>query len=115
MQVGVVQLIILAPSVQSLSLPLFYLVTTIMCFDSCEKRHCLTVPIDNDEIIEETESFSATLERTPHLDHRMILSPTDADIIIIDDDGKLLNFTLDTTILFILYIGLCHKCYYASV
>ena len=48
----------------------------------------MTVAIENDEKIEETESFSATLERTPDLDDRILLSPVDATISIIDDDGE---------------------------
>ena len=48
----------------------------------------MTVVIENDEKIEETESFSATLERTPDLDDRILLSPVDTTISIIDDDGK---------------------------
>ena len=48
----------------------------------------MTVAIENDEKIEETESFSATLERTPDLDDRILLSPVDATITIIDDDSE---------------------------
>ena len=48
----------------------------------------MTVAIENDEKIEETESFSATLERTPDLDDRILLSPVDATISIIDDDSE---------------------------
>ena len=53
----------------------------------------MTVAVENDEKIEETESFSATLERTPDLDDRILLSPVDATISIIDDDSEFMTYT----------------------
>ena len=73
----------------------------------------MTVAIENDEKIEETESFSATLERTPDLDDRILLSPVDATISIIDDDMSLHTFaTTDrVSIRSILPTVVHHRCY----
>ena len=46
--------------------------------------------INDDEILEDNESYEVTLQRTSSdLDNRIILAPTTAEINIIDDDGKL--------------------------
>ena len=76
----------------------------------------MTVTIENDEKIEETESFSATLERTPDLDDRILLSPVDATISIIDDDGKFMTYTnwlqlMEHYLKNILPTVLHHRCY----
>ena len=47
----------------------------------------MNLTVENDGTLEETETFEVTLERTPVLDHRIILAPVTAEINIIDDDG----------------------------
>ena len=56
-------------------------------FAQCERRVCANLTVENDGTLEEMESFEVTLERTPGLDHRIILAPVTAEINIIDDDG----------------------------
>ena len=62
-------------------------VSDILAFDACETRKCTEVPIVNDAIMEMTESFLITLERTPGLDSRIDLDPVNGVVEIIDDDG----------------------------
>ena len=58
-------------------------------FSPCDRRICVNLTVENDGTLEETETFQVTLERTPGLDHRIILAPVTAEINIIDDDGIL--------------------------
>ena len=62
-------------------------VTNILEFGICDTRQCIEIPIVDDMIVEETESFFVTLERTPGLDSRITLDPVDGEIEITDNDG----------------------------
>ena len=62
-------------------------VSDILRFDACETRKCTEIPIVNDTIVEMTESFFITLERTRGLDFRINLDPDNGVVEIIDDDG----------------------------
>ena len=57
-------------------------------FDACAKRQCLMLPIVNDDIIEDTESFSINLEKSLGLSNRFTVDPSVKVINITDDDGK---------------------------
>ena len=48
----------------------------------------MDINIRNDSFVEQTETFIVTLERPPDLDDSVSLSPTQAVIEIIDDDGE---------------------------
>ena len=68
--------------------PMDYIgVSTILIFGACETRHCVDVTIVDDEVLEMTESFRVTLERTPDLHMRITLDPVDGVVEITDDDG----------------------------
>ena len=67
-------------------------VSDILSFDACETRHCTEIPIVNDMIVEVSESFFVTLERTPGLDDRITLAPVNGGIEIIEDNGVCLSF-----------------------
>ena len=62
--------------------------STILTFDTCETRVCVTILIMDDDIPEGTESFNVTLEGTPGLDDRITLAPVDGEIQISDRDGN---------------------------
>ena len=62
-------------------------ISEILAFDTCDTRQCTEIPIVDDMIVELTESFFVTLERTPGLDSRITLDPVDGKIDITDDDG----------------------------
>ena len=62
-------------------------VSTILAFGSCDTRQCTEIPIVDDMIVELTESFFVTLERTPGLDSRITVDPVHGEIEITDDDG----------------------------
>ena len=57
-------------------------------FDSCDKESCINISIVDDDVIENTESFSVLLEETPGLDIRITLDPVEAEIQIIDNDSE---------------------------
>ena len=61
-------------------------------FSACQKRSCVDITIHDDLTVEDVESFSVTLERTPGLDMRITLDQVEAEIEITDDDGE--EFTL---------------------
>ena len=58
-------------------------------FGACQKRSCINITINDDEINEDDESFEVTLQHTSDLDDRIIIAPMTAEINIIDDDCKL--------------------------
>ena len=62
-------------------------ISEILAFGSCATRQCTEIPIVDDMMVELTESFFVTLERTTGLDSRITLDPVDGEIEIIDDDG----------------------------
>ena len=62
--------------------------STILMFEACERRRCVNVTIVNDDVLEMTESFHVTLERTPGLDMRIRLDQVDGVVEITDDDGE---------------------------
>ena len=46
------------------------------------------IPIEDDRILENIESFILTLERTSDLDSRITLDPVNGVVEIIDNDGR---------------------------
>ena len=63
---------------------------TTLTFAPCQRRSCVNVSIVDDDVLELTESFSITLERTPGLDDRIELGPVDGEVQINDSDGMLI-------------------------
>ena len=76
---------------------IFYFVASFMDFDhtshtlmfgACKNTlQCTEIVIVDDTIVELSESFSVTLERTAGLDSRITLVRVDGEIEIIDNDG----------------------------
>ena len=64
-------------------------VNVTLTFAECQNRSCVDVLIEDDDVLELTESFSVTLERTLGLDDRIELGPVDAEVEITDNDGML--------------------------
>ena len=48
----------------------------------------MNVTIENDVVLENTESFDVTLQRTSDLDNRITLNPVDGVIDITDNDSE---------------------------
>ena len=63
-------------------------IDVILMFDTCETRKCVNVTIAEDLVDEQQEFFTYTLTRTPSLDPRIELDPTDGRVDIIDNDGE---------------------------
>ena len=63
-------------------------ISTILMFDSCDKKSCINISIVDDDVIENTESFSVLLAETPGLIIRIMLDPVEAEIEIIDNDSE---------------------------
>ena len=61
---------------------------TLLLFEPNDAESCVDVIIQNDNIVEQTESFTVTLEKSLDLNDRVILNHTDRTISIIDDDGE---------------------------
>ena len=67
-------------------------VDTTLTFAPCQRRSCVNVSIMDDDVLEFTESFSITLERTLGLDDRIDLDPVDGEVEITDNDGMFVFF-----------------------
>ena len=67
---------------------LLYLFVVVLPFAPCDKRICVDVPIVDDEIVENVDTFEVTLERPPGLDSSITLVPVDGIVEISDNDGK---------------------------
>ena len=61
-------------------------------FHACQDTACVSIPIVDDDIAENDESFTVSLERTSDLDSRISLSPDTALVTILDDDGNKLSY-----------------------
>ena len=57
-------------------------------FERCGNRSCTNITIQSDGIMEETETFTITLERTLGLNPRIILSQVDGEVTILDVSSK---------------------------
>ena len=66
-------------------------INVILLFAACQRRSCVNVTIIDDEMLENTESFNFTLERTTGLSDRITLDPVDGVVEIIDDDGMFVS------------------------
>jgi len=60
-------------------------IATLLMFGSCKTRVCISVTIVNDNSVEGTEHFSASLGRTDNLDPRITIDPHFARVEIVDD------------------------------
>ena len=76
-------------------------------FAACEIQQCVAVTIVDDVVDEPDEVFHASLERTPGMDSRITLDPTEGKIEIRDNDGM----NLDTLRL---QYNVMVCCYYVS-
>ena len=74
----------------------FVPVSTTLTFERCSNKSCTNILIELDEVMEETEIFTTTLERTIGLDPRIRLDPVDAVVTILDGSQcKYLHLVLD--------------------
>ena len=60
----------------------FVPVSTALRFERCGNRNCTNIPIQSDEIMEEAETFTITLDRTFGLDPRIQLDPSEGVVTI---------------------------------
>ena len=60
----------------------FQPVSTALSFSGCDIRSCANVSIVLDNLIEETETFTITLERALGLDARIVLYPVNGVVNI---------------------------------
>ena len=61
----------------------------LLMFEACVREVCSSVVIVDDVVDEPNELFFVNLARTSDLDTRINLSPTEAEIIIEDNDSEL--------------------------
>ena len=57
-----------------------------LVFPPCERSRCVDIPIVDDDVLENSELFSVSLERNG-LDTRITLDPVDGLVEITDNDG----------------------------
>ena len=57
-----------------------------LVFPPCERSRCVDIPIVDDDVLENSELFSVSLERNG-LDTRITLDPMDGLVEITDNDG----------------------------
>ena len=62
----------------------FVPVSTTLRFERCGNRSCTNILIELDGVMEETETFTTTLERPLGLDPRIRLTPVDAVVTVLD-------------------------------
>ena len=65
-------------------------VRTPVIFLACQNENCVSVDINDDETVEEVESFYLTLEGAPSLANYMVLEPHKTKVTIEDNDSKLI-------------------------
>ena len=63
----------------------FVPVFTFLRFERCGNRSCTNIPIQSDEIMEETETFTIIMDRACGLDPRIQLGPYEGVVTIFDD------------------------------
>ena len=59
----------------------------LLVFDAAMSEHIVMIPIIDDDLLEHEERFSATLTQLAS-DDQVSLSPSEANITILDNDGK---------------------------
>ena len=65
--------------------------STAVTFQPDNTSQCVTVSINDDDTVEDTESFAVTLTKPNGLDPRATLRDTSATITITDSDGMMLS------------------------
>ena len=63
-------------------------VSTVLRFDAYTTRQCLNIQIINDEMLEYSEAFVVSLEKSIGLSNKFNLEQTELIIAITDDDGN---------------------------
>ena len=61
--------------------------SALFSFDECDRRMCVSITIVDDSMVEMTESFNVTLDRTTSLDSRITLGLADGVVEITENDG----------------------------
>ena len=64
---------------------------TPLLFQSRQQRTCVNIPIEDDDMVEQIESFTVVLRGTQDLHEAIRLTQTNRFVVIIDDDGTLIT------------------------
>ena len=56
-------------------------------FPVCEKRHCITITINDDLLVEKKKSFNITVEKYSGIGDELTINPSQGQVIIHDTDG----------------------------
>ena len=61
-----------------------------LVFSTCISESCIRIPITDDMMVEQRESFFVSLQRTEGLDTRIQIDPDfdEKEVTIVDDDSK---------------------------
>ena len=63
----------------------------IVTFEKCSRETCEYIILKGDRMVERDETIHVTLGRTPDLDERIRLHPTEKRVKILNDDGELMG------------------------
>ena len=69
--------------------------SVLLEFAACETRQCVNVNIVDDFKIEQNENLFYAIERAPGLNPTIGLDPTPGEIVIVDNDGKIVQYNQD--------------------
>jgi len=67
---------------------------TPLFFFSLDSQQCCGIPITDDALTEDTESFNVTLTTTESADDANLIDPTLATVFITDNDGEFADILL---------------------
>ena len=67
-------------------------ISEVLTFSGTVLRKCANISITSDELYEEDENFFVTLTTS---DSDVTLNPVDGEITIIDDDGRMIMYSID--------------------
>ena len=56
-------------------------------FPACENRLCISITINDNHLVERTESFNITVEKYSGIGNELTIEPSEGRIIIQDTDG----------------------------
>ena len=59
-----------------------------LVFSGNDSQECCSIPINDDNLVEATESFTVSLTTTAPASDANLIAPTQATVSIFDNDGK---------------------------
>lgn len=61
----------------------------MLTFAACQRKQCVSISINDDEVVETVELFHIGLQRTASMDSRIRLTSPNGVVAIADDDSAI--------------------------